>query len=65
MLIIRGEQKKPKPKTEPQNRKNRTEKPVNRIEFYEIFGSVNRTDFVPRFTVRFRFGGEDFSVNRG
>ena len=34
----RGEKKKPKPKTEPQNRKNRTEKSVNRIGFYEIFG---------------------------
>ena len=33
MMPSRGVQKKPKPKTEPKNQKNRTEKPVNRKKF--------------------------------
>ena len=32
-LPSRGVQKKSKPRTEPKNRKNRTEKPVNRTNF--------------------------------
>ena len=58
--IVRGEPKKPKFKTKLKNRKNQTEEPINRIEFYKIFGLVNRTDFFSGSRFGFGSGGRFF-----
>jgi len=55
-------QKNPKPKIET---KNRSEKPVNRDENNNFFGSINQTE--KNFCSRFGFGsaGPENAVNRG
>ena len=56
-FTTRGVQKNPKPRTEPKNRKTRTEKPVNRTNFSKK--SVRLTE--SKFFFGFRFGyGSDY-----
>ena len=54
IIQYRGVQKKPKPKTEPKNRRNRTKKPVNRKKFPKK--SVRLTEPEKNFGFRFGYG---------